>query len=58
MPKKGYKAVTISEAVYSEMNNYIDKVNKEAGYRKVRSVTQFVEETLIARIRKGMASKE
>lgn len=49
MPRKGsgHTAVTISEAVLERAHDCMDKVNKKAGYRKIRSDTQFVEEAMI-----------
>lgn len=47
MPKEGYTAVTISEDVMKQAQDFILKVNKEAGYKKIRNVSHFVEEAMI-----------
>jgi hypothetical protein len=47
MPKKGYNVVTISENLYQKAKETMNEVNKKAGYRKFRSVSHFVEESLI-----------
>jgi len=47
MPKPGYKVITINEDVFKEAQDYIDKVNKEAGYKKIRNFAQFMEEAVI-----------
>jgi hypothetical protein len=47
MPKPGFKVITINEGVFKEAQDYIDKVNREAGYKKIRNVAQFMEEAVI-----------
>jgi len=47
MPRKGYQAVTISEEVYKLVKDFIKKENEREGFRKWRSVSQFVETALM-----------
>jgi hypothetical protein len=49
MPRKGsgHTAVTISEGILKQAHDYMDKVNREAGYKKIRSDTQLMEEAVI-----------
>lgn len=47
MPKPGFKVITINAGVFKEAQDYIDKVNREAGYKKIRNVAQFMEEAVI-----------
>jgi hypothetical protein len=49
MPRKGsgHTVVTISEGILKQGHDYMDKVNREAGYKKIRSDTQFIEEAVI-----------
>jgi len=49
MPRKGstYTAVTVAKGVVDKAQQYIDKVNEKAGYMKIRSMTQLVEEAII-----------
>ena len=47
MPRKGYQAVTISLPVYKLIKEFIEMENKKEGYRKWRSISQFVETALM-----------
>ena len=47
LPRKGYQAITISEHVYNRVKEHIKKVNEKEGYRKWRSISQFVETALM-----------
>jgi hypothetical protein len=62
MPKPGYKVVTIGEDVLKQAQDHIDKVNKEAGYKKIRNVSHLVEEAIISfavnQVRKEAESPE
>lgn len=47
MPRKGYSTVTISENVYEAGKEYYEAENKKLGYTKYRSMSQFVETTIM-----------
>lgn len=62
MPAKGYKVITITEQVYDEITKNMIEMNREAGYKKFRSVSHFVEEAtmgfLVNVVRKGATDPE
>jgi hypothetical protein len=47
MPQKGYAVVTIHEDVLTRAKDYIARVNKEAGYMKIRNESHLVEEAIV-----------
>ena len=47
MPRPGYTTITISQDFLNKITRLIDKLNEEAGYRRYRSVSHFVEETIV-----------
>jgi len=44
VPLRGYKSLTVAEAFFKEIASIVEKANAEAGYRKYRSLPQFLEE--------------
>ena len=47
MPKQGYTTITINEELHNRMKLLIEKLNERAGYKKFRSVSHFVEESIM-----------
>jgi len=47
MPQPGYAVVTITDDVMKQAQGYIDRINKEAGYKKIRNMTHLVEEAIV-----------
>lgn len=47
MPRPGYTTITISQDFYNRIMRLIEKFNEEAGYRRYRSVSHFVEESIM-----------
>ena len=43
MPKPGYKAITLRENVYRKIEKAMTKENYKAGYRKFKSILEFIE---------------
>ena len=43
MPKPGYKAVTLRKDVYRKLEKAMIKENYKAGYRKFKSIPEFIE---------------
>lgn len=47
MPRPGYTTITISQDFLNRITRLIEKLNEEAGYRRYRSVSHFVEEAIM-----------
>ena len=47
MPRPGYTTITIGQDFHNKMSRLIEKLNEDAGYRKYRSVSHFVEDTIM-----------
>jgi len=59
MPRKGYKAVTISEDCYNRIQQFIWEKNAELGYKRYRSVAHLIEEAVIEYLKaKGFEVKK
>ena len=43
MPKPGYKVVTLREDVYRKIEKALIAENYKAGYRKFKSIPEFIE---------------
>ena len=54
MPPKGFKTISIPVAVYEKLMKALEFANESAGYRKYRSVSQFLE-ALLAEFEKKIA---
>ena len=52
MTKKGWKTVLVSEDVYLKAKEFIEKVNREAGYRKIRSMAHLFDMAMLEYIRR------
>jgi len=48
VPKPGYKAVTIAEEVYDQIIRSMEKFNTEAGVKRYRNISHFVEEAIVS----------
>jgi len=58
MPRRGYKAVTISTPIYELVKDYIKKANEKEGYRKWRSISQFVETAMMEYFKRRTLEEE
>lgn len=47
MPKKGFKAVTISEDVYRLAEEIVKKYKRRLDEKRIRSITQLIEDAVI-----------
>jgi len=52
MPREGYQTITVSERVYNLIKDHVRKVNEKEGYRRWRSISQFVEAVVMEYIKK------
>lgn len=42
-PRTGYKSLTLPEEIYQELEKAMKQANEKAGYKKFRSLPQFVD---------------
>jgi hypothetical protein len=47
MPKTGFSSITVSSEIYQKLQQAMNKANEKAGYKKYRSITHFVEESIV-----------
>jgi len=52
MPREGYTSVTVSNRIYNRIKDFIESENEREGYRKWRSISQFIETAIIEYFRK------
>jgi hypothetical protein len=43
LPRSGYTTITLNIEMYNKVKELLDKINEQAGYKKFRSVSHFVE---------------
>ena len=43
MPKEGYTSITVSDKMYERIQKVVAYLNEQAGFKKFRSVSHFVE---------------
>jgi len=58
MPKSGYKAITVSEKIYEQIVKKMNEANEKADYKKFRSITHFVEESVMEFWKSNQAKQE
>jgi hypothetical protein len=58
MPRKGLKAVTISEEVFKKAEKFIEEYNRKVGWRKIRSMAHLIELATIEYIKKNSKPEE
>lgn len=56
MPRVGYTSITVSKDVYNVIQRLMDRENEEAGFKKYRSISHYVEEKIMAEA-KGLDQK-
>ena len=58
MPKKGFKAITVSEDIYKLAEEIVKKYRRRLDEKRIRSMTQLIEDALIYYVKDVLKEKE